>query len=156
MAQIDSGGSGRSTNFELNLVPFIDLMSVMITFLLITAVWNQISMIQIGSSIYGKKTNDAPAEPPPKADIPLRVDVRTDGYRLVVASQTIAIPLVNGRYDQPTLKARLEQVKASYPDKQDGVVTAQDSVVYNEIIGGMDMLLQAGFPSVSIATGGAQ
>lgn len=48
MAQIDSGGSkGRAVSVELNLVPFIDLMSVLITFLLITAVWTQVSMIQI-------------------------------------------------------------------------------------------------------------
>ncbi len=58
MAHIESGGSrGRKTNIELNLVPFIDLMSVLITFLLITAVWTQVSMIQIGSSLYGKKTS---------------------------------------------------------------------------------------------------
>ena len=38
MASVDlGGGSGgkRDSNFEVNLVPFIDLMSVLITFLLI-------------------------------------------------------------------------------------------------------------------------
>ncbi|MBK7890416.1 MAG: biopolymer transporter ExbD [Bdellovibrionales bacterium] len=55
MAQVEDSGSGRSTNVDVNLVPFIDLMSVLITFLLITAVWTQVSMIQLGSSIYGKK-----------------------------------------------------------------------------------------------------
>jgi biopolymer transport protein TolR len=33
------GGRGKSQNFDLNLVPFIDLLSVLITFLLVTAVW---------------------------------------------------------------------------------------------------------------------
>ncbi|HEX4923807.1 MAG TPA: biopolymer transporter ExbD, partial [Bdellovibrionales bacterium] len=37
MAQIEEGGGGRETTIELNLVPFIDLMSVCIIFLLITA-----------------------------------------------------------------------------------------------------------------------
>ena len=55
---------GRSVDFELNLVPFIDLMSTCISFLLITAVWTQVSMIQIGSSIYGKKTDTGQVEQP--------------------------------------------------------------------------------------------
>ena len=50
MAHISSGGKGRDINTELNLVPVIDLMSVLITFLLITAVWTQVSMIQLGAS----------------------------------------------------------------------------------------------------------
>ena len=33
------GGRGRNQNAELNLVPFIDLLSACITFLLATAVW---------------------------------------------------------------------------------------------------------------------
>ena len=38
MAQIGGeGGGGRESNVELNLVPFIDLMSVCIIFLLVTA-----------------------------------------------------------------------------------------------------------------------
>ena len=52
MGQISSGGHGKKeVAVELNLVPFIDLMSVLITFLLITAVWTQVSMIQIGNSL---------------------------------------------------------------------------------------------------------
>ena len=86
MAHIDSGdSSGRKKNIELNLVPFIDLMSVLITFLLITAVWTQVSMIQIGSSLYGKKSDSQPnPKPPPNADVLLKVDVKEIGYVLTV------------------------------------------------------------------------
>ena len=59
MANVDDGGKGKkSSNVDINIVPFIDLMSVLIIFLLISAVWTQISMIQIGSSVYGQKTSD--------------------------------------------------------------------------------------------------
>lgn len=68
MAHIESTGGGRKTNLEVNLVPFIDLMSVLITFLLITAVWTQVSMIQIGSSVYGKKS-ETKTENPPDVDV---------------------------------------------------------------------------------------
>ncbi len=86
MANVEGGNKGgRQRNIELNLVPFIDLMSVLITFLLITAVWTQVSMIQIGSSLYGKRSEDQPAPiPPPNADIVLKVDVKEEGYVLTV------------------------------------------------------------------------
>ncbi len=87
MAHIGDDGDGRSKTVDLNLVPIIDLMSVCIIFLLITAVWTQVSMIQIGSSIYGKKTSDEKPEPPPRAEIPFRLDVLRDGYRVIVGRQ---------------------------------------------------------------------
>src|SRR6185312_14638402 len=100
MAHIgDDGGDGRSKTVDLNLVPIIDLMSVCIIFLLITAVWTQVSMIQIGSSIYGKKTTDETPKPPPRAEIPFRLDVKADGYAVTVGRQSLAIPKVGGMYD---------------------------------------------------------
>lgn len=43
------GGSGRrrSLDAEINLVPFIDLLSMCICFLLMTAVWTQLSAVQV-------------------------------------------------------------------------------------------------------------
>ena len=49
MAQISENPSGgkRSLNADLNLVPFIDLLSVCICFLLISAVWLQVGTVQV-------------------------------------------------------------------------------------------------------------
>jgi biopolymer transport protein TolR len=52
MASANIGGSGgksgkRSLDAELLLVPFIDLLSMCICFLLITAVWIQIGVLQV-------------------------------------------------------------------------------------------------------------
>src|ERR1700722_14196493 len=111
MAHIgDDGGDGRSATVDLNLVPIIDLMSVCIIFLLITAVWTQVSMIQIGSSIYGKKTSDEKVEPPPKAEIPFRLDVRTDGYRVLIGREEMRFPKVGGADDQEKLLAEVKKI----------------------------------------------
>jgi biopolymer transport protein ExbD len=155
MAQIDSGGRGRSVNVELNLVPVIDLMSVLITFLLITAVWTQVSMIQIGSSLYAKKDDSqSPAKPPPNADVALKVDVKADGYVLTVGTQIISLPKVADAYDNPSLIAQLQRVKQLYPEKVDGIVSMSDQIPYEQLIITMDQFLVAGFPNISIATGG--
>ncbi len=158
MAQVSDSGSGnkREASFDLNLVPFIDLMSVMITFLLITAVWTQVSMIKLGSSIYGKQNTEETPPPPPNADVPFRLDVKETGYRVVIGKQNYTIDKVNGEYDKAELKTKLENIKQAYPDKVDAVVTVEEQLKYDYLIQSMDMLLQAGFPAVSVATGGAQ
>lgn len=156
MAHIDDGGGdSRSKTVDLNLVPIIDLMSVCIIFLLITAVWTQVSMIQIGSSIYGKKSSDEKVEPPKRAEIPFRLDVLRDGYRVMIGRQEMRFPKVGGAYDQDKLTAELKKIKELYPDKNDCVVTVLDELPYDSLIGGMDALLTAGFPEISVATGGA-
>src|SRR5215216_6604896 len=106
MAHIGDGDDdGRGTTVDLNLVPIIDLMSVCITFLLITAVWTQVSMIQIGSSIYGKKSDTQPSTPPPLSDVVLKVDVKMIGYVLTVGKQVISLPKVSGEFDDAGLIA---------------------------------------------------
>lgn len=152
----DNRGDKRSTIVDLNLVPFIDLMSVCIIFLLITAVWHQVSMIQIGSSVYGKKTDQDVEPPPPRAEIPFRVDVRTDGYRVLVGRQMSQIPMVNGQYDLPHLITELKKIKELYPEKVDAVITVMDELTYESLIDGMDALLTSGFPEISIATAGVE
>ncbi|QDK36817.1 biopolymer transporter ExbD [Bdellovibrio sp. NC01] len=157
MAHIDSGGSGgRERNIELNLVPVIDLMSVLITFLLITAVWTQVSMIQIGSSLYGKKSDTQPnPTPPPMADVVLKVDVKEIGYVLTVGKQVISLPMQNGQFDDAGLIAQLQRVKQLYPEKVDAVVTVADAMPYEQLIKAMDNLLSSGFSAISVATGAA-
>ncbi len=155
MAHIDDGGNnGRSTNVDVNIVPFIDLMSVLVIFLLITAVWSQVSMIQIGSSIYGKKAEDIEAEPPPRAEIPFRLDVTPVGYLVVVGRDQMSIPKLSDAYDVSKLKGELVKIKETYPEKTDAVITMNDELAYEHLINGMDALLQSGFPEISVATGG--
>ena len=157
MAQIEENNKGgRSSNVDVNIVPFIDLMSVLVIFLLITAVWTQVSMIQIGSSIYGKKTTDEKVEPPPRAEIPFRLDIKDFGYRVIVGRQEVSIAKLGAEYDVSKLITELKKIKEIYPEKVDCVVTMSDNLAYVNLIKGMDALLQSGFPQISIATGGAE
>ena len=154
MAQIEGESRGRKKNIELNLVPVIDLMSVLITFLLITAVWTQVSMMQIGSSLYGKKNDSQPSPtPPPHADVVLKVDVKETGYILTVGKQVISLPRVNEAFDDAGLVAQLQRVKQLYPDKEDSVITVADAIPYEFLIKAMDNLLSTGFGSITVATG---
>ena len=154
MAHIDTGDNKRDVAIEPNIVPFIDLMSVLIIFLLITAVWTQVSMIQIGSSVYGQRSNDEEVQPPPRVEVPFRLDIFENGYQIVLGQKKTFIPKIQDKYDKETLLKELKEVKEIYPEKKDVVVTMMDELPYVELIGGMDGLLSAGFEDVSISTAG--
>jgi biopolymer transport protein ExbD len=157
MAHIESeGGSKRRGSTQLNLVPFIDLMSVLIIFLLITAVWSQVSMIQMGSSVFGKKNDNIPTpiEPTPHSDVLLRIDVKSTGYVVMLGKDTFQIPKQGETMNREELMAHLQRAKELYPEKVDAQITMNDDLAYEELIIAMDTIIKAGFTSPQLPTGG--
>lgn len=77
------GGGKRSLDFELNLVPFIDLLSCCISFLLITAAWNQLSRIPTN-----QKADPPGASRPDQEKKHVELMVRADGYALLLPGTT--------------------------------------------------------------------
>lgn len=154
MAHIDTSGKGRNTNVDLNLVPFIDLMSVLITFLLISAVWTQVSMIQLGASFASPKDlTNTEYKVPPHEDLVFRLDVVAAGYVLRIGTQTKPIPKKNNAYDTQTLLAELSRVKGQYPAKNNVKISIADEILYEHVVAAMDTGLEAGF-SPELLTGG--
>lgn len=157
MAHIDDGGGNgkRTVNVDVNIVPFIDLMSVLIIFLLISAVWTQVSMIQLGSSMYAQKNMDdtKKVKPPPHAQVPFRLDIKKSGFRVVIGKKQLTIPKVQDEYDIEKLKEEFVKIKEMYQEKEDAVVFMTDDLEYEYLVVGMDALLDTGFPQISIATG---
>ena len=154
MAHIESGGRGRGVNTELNLVPVIDLMSVLITFLLISAVWTQVSMIQLGASFASPKDPNQPdIKPPTLEDVILKLEVRESGYILFVGKDVRPIPKVNKEYDNQSLETDLKKIKQLYPDKVGIKLAITDETLYEVVVGVMDTGLRAGF-SPELLTGG--
>ncbi len=156
MAHVDDNSGGRQVAIEPNIVPFIDLMSVLIIFLLISAVWTQVSMIQIGSSVYGKKQNDETVQTPPQFEVAFRLDVLANGYNVVIGTDRFFVQKENGEYNDDQLVERLNQIKQRYPQKEDVIITVLDDLPYSALIKGMDALLVSGFPLISVATQGVE
>lgn len=155
MAHIESGGrGGRNPNVELNLVPVIDLMSVLITFLLISAVWTQVSMIQLGASFASPRDPEQQdVKPPPIENLVLKLDVTQNGYVLYVGKDVKSLPMQNGSYDNDGLLAELMAVKNVYPDKGGVKMAISDEIQYEFVVAAMDTGLKAGF-APELLTGG--
>jgi biopolymer transport protein TolR len=138
-------GGKKALDAELNLVPFIDLLSCCISFLLITAVWTQIAGLQISSS-------GGPPDPQAKeSTIDLRLALGDKGYQLTVAGANIDIPKVNGAFDRKTLGEKLKTLKSSLPDQTAITVQPEDSVAYADLVETVDTAMGEHLRNVTVA-----
>src|ERR1700760_1233240 len=96
---MDLGTGGRSRRKPLdtaiNLVPFIDLMAVTISFLIMTAVWTQIGRLQVSSS--GQASGDA-AEQNDEELLPITLLLTDKELRITVGTVNYEpIPVSRGK-----------------------------------------------------------
>ena len=126
---------------ELLLVPMIDIFTVLVTFLLMTAVFSRIVILQIDlPSAAGTK----PSEP----TFRLELIVRNEGFELSDGKQLIGtIPKVNGAYDLKTLSEQAIAVKREHPEANDASVLSEPRVPYDELIQAMDAIRSAEVPA---------
>lgn len=84
MAGIDVGGHGgkRSVNQEIPLIPFIDFLLCLVSFLLITAVWTEMSRINADARVPGPPDPERELTDEPK-DMTLHVEMAEAEFQLV-------------------------------------------------------------------------
>ena len=126
---------------ELLLVPMIDIFTVLVTFLLMTAVFSRIAVMQI----------DLPSSVAAKPEAPkfrLEIVVRQDGFELSDGKQLIGnIPKANGAYDLNALAERVLAVKREHPTAEDASVLSEPKVPYDELVQVMDAIRSADLPA---------
>ena len=139
-------GGKKALDAELNLVPFIDLLSCCISFLLITAVWTQIAGLQISSS-------GGPPEQPTKQEstIDVKLLLNDKGYQLSMAGASIDIPKVNGVFDRKSLGEKLRTLKTSLPDQTAITVQPEDTVAYADLVETVDTAMGEKLRNVTVA-----
>ncbi|MBI4821669.1 MAG: biopolymer transporter ExbD [Deltaproteobacteria bacterium] len=144
-----STGAKKTVDFQLNLVPFIDLLSVLISFLLMTAVWTQIAKIDVKAA----PTDPAEPETPPRVVEPigLNVVVGQMGYAVTVAGRPPAdIPRRGELWDAPALEKALGALRLEFPLNEDIQITCEDNVPYEELVRVMDSALAQSLRGISV------
>ncbi len=149
--QTGGGGGKKPLNADLNLVPYIDLLTCMVAFLLITAVWTQLARLQASQKGQGQ----AGEETPPEQQVNIVVVVNQDGYNLVVGQDQTPIPKKGDQYDAEKLGNELKKVKDAHPDKNDVKVASEDQIKFETLVRTMDTVLTARFPDISLVDTGA-
>jgi biopolymer transport protein ExbD len=153
-APTPSGKGGKKPlDAAINLVPFIDLLSCCISFLLITAVWTQLARMDVSQK--GQGAAGASSEEQQEKQVQLTVYVDKDGYTFAKSTgESTPIPMKDGEYDFAKLGEILAKAKTDFPDKNDISIKADDTVLYNKIIRTMDIALGAKFPDIGLSDKG--
>ncbi len=149
-------GGKKPLDATINLVPFIDLLSCCISFLLITAVWTQLARMDVTQK--GPGAQGATDEPPPEKQLELTLYIDKDGYTFATsAGDSTPIPLKGEEYDYDKLADILKTMRANPAlpaDKHNIAVKSDDAVVYQKIIKTMDIVITAGFPDIGLSDKG--
>jgi len=150
------GKAKRPLDAVINVVPAIDLLACTISFLLFTAVWTQISRLQVQTAGTG-----SPTATEEKKQIQVTVTVGERGMMLsTTAGTAVEIPALGRNADgQPvldlkTLSEKLKQIKNEYPDQSAVTVAAEDGVLYADLVKVIDAAVGVGLPAVSVTAAG--
>lgn len=148
------GGDKRSANAEINLVPYIDLLSTLICFLLITAVWQQVSVISTNSTTTPPKEDSFNPNPiPPEQDkVELSVKIFGNHLEASVAQDKRNIAHQDGQVDKNGFKTILQTWKKQYPDKQEVTINSESQIPYKLLIETMDALIEENYTGLAINT----
>jgi biopolymer transport protein ExbD len=125
----------RRTNepAELDMTTFLNLMVVLVPFLLITAVFSRITIVEL--SLPSSAGGPAPTDP----SFRMEVIVRGEGLELSNGTSVIAtIPKRDGEYDLETLSNMVMSLKRDHPNDDDASVLLEPNIEYDYLIQVMD------------------
>jgi len=135
---------GKEESFDtdimhvLNLTPMMDILTVLVVFLLITAVFTSITIMELSvPTNTGKSATNIP-------NFAIEVIVRKTGLEIANGSSVeAAIAKIDGQYDVNMLSKMLLRLKARYPEKEDATILMEPDIKYDYLIEIMDAVRSA-------------
>ncbi|MBC7983841.1 MAG: biopolymer transporter ExbD [Candidatus Obscuribacterales bacterium] len=120
---------------DINVVPMIDMMVILVFFLIFSAVFTRTSILELNLPAANAVVPDLPQ------GLQLEVVVRKD--RIDVADRGTGLlksfpSLQPARYDFVALSEYLQLVKSKYPDKTDASILLEEDIAYDILVQTMD------------------
>ena len=132
---------------ELNITTFLNLMVVLVPFLLITAVFSRMAVIEL--NLPSATTGEA-------SEIGFRpeVIVRELGLEITNGRQIIAsLPKIDGEYDFEKLATYMRSLKEDYSDVDSASVLVEPQIPYDYLIRVMDIVRSVDVPDETAENG---
>ena len=140
---------------EIDLKPVMNLIVILIPFLLLTAAFVEVTVINVTAPQIGTAPKPEPPDPSKKPPLNLTITMTDKGYSL--AGQGLSLGAAEGEaeagapavpktvneenvrvFDFEGLTKKLEEVKDAFPDEAKVKISADPDVVYRDIVGTMD------------------
>jgi len=148
----------RKQAVELDITAFMNLIVVLVPFLLSTAVFSRLAILELNLPAASSSFNNL------KESLQLEIVIRRDGFDVGDRVGGLIRRVGNSAngYDYLALSALMQQLKTRFPDKLEATVLAEPDTAYNVLVQTMDAVrsakvLQAGsssqielFPDISV------
>lgn len=141
----------KANAHELDVTTFLNLMVVLVPFLLITAVFSRMTIVELNlpSSAGGPAQDDQGFTP--------EVIVREDHIEITNGNAIIAsIPNKDDEYDLQTLSNYMVELKQTYPRQEAASVLMEARIPYDYLIQVMDIVRSVEVPVELAAEGEPQ
>jgi len=128
---------------ELDVTTFLNLMVVLVPFLLITAVFSRIAIVELSLP----SSTGALSQQP----VAFRVEVIVRDETLEISNGTAviaAIPKVDGDYDLPSLSEHMVELKRDYREIESASVLLEPHIPYDYLVQVMDVVRSVEVPGV--------
>lgn len=139
----------KDLNFEINILPILDILSVLICFLLLTAVWLQVGTLEtkqaIGDNAISGATN------PPSLWIRMKDGSLSFDLRDVKVSRAGLEETMTGSVNWDRVTAKIAQIHAQIPDLKTVVIQPEAKTNYGDVIRMMDQLKKADLIDVGLS-----
>ena len=128
--------------YEIDVTVFLNLMVVLIPFLLITAVFSRMTIVELNlPSSAGGPSNGADS-------FRVEVIVREEGMEITNGTAIIAtIPKKDEEFDLDTLSDMMVDLKREYPDHEAASVLMEARIPYDYLIQVMDVVRSVEVPT---------
>lgn len=121
---------------DINITAFLNLMVILVPFLLITAVFSHMTILELNLP----PNQQNPDNPDQKKDRNFELIIRSNE---IVVSDTLGGPIkaigkVNGKYDMKAVTDLLVKIKAQFPEKQNITILLEPNIPYEVLVEAMD------------------
>jgi len=134
---------------DLNVVPMIDMMTILVVFLIFSAVFTRTNILELNLPAANQAVPDLPQ------GLQLEVIVRKD--RIEVADRGTgllkSLSSTAKGYDYVGLSQFLQLVKSKYPEKTDASVLLEPDISYDTVVQTMDAVRVFQTPGTGISYG---
>jgi len=131
-----------STTYEIDVTTFLNLMVVLVPFLLITAVFSRLTIVEL----HLPRAAGGPANN--QDNFRVEVIVREAGMEISNGSAMIAsIPKKDEEYDLESLSELIVELKREYPNQEEASVLMEPRIPYDYLIQVMDVVRSIEVPT---------
>jgi len=130
-----SRGSRHDETVELNITAFMNLMVILVPFLLVTAVFSQVAILELNYPSSQSEQSEV-VEPEFQLEITIRASSIDIGDR--TSGLLRSIENASGSYDLEELSGYLQQIKQRFPDKIDATLLLEPDISYQALVSVMD------------------